>query len=88
MVVISAGLIYATAAYTAKNALPARKTAILAAIVVSVQILLGMFVVNSKLEPLLVAAHLSNGILLFAMALMTFLASYRLARKHKESSTL
>ena len=82
MVVITASLIYATAAYAAKNAKPARKTAILAAIVVSVQIVLGMLVVNTRLEPLLVATHLSTGILLFAMTLMTFLASYRLASKH------
>lgn len=82
MVVIAASLIYATAAYAAKNAKPARKTAILAAIVVSVQIVLGMLVVNTRLEPLLVATHLSTGILLFAMTLMTFLASYRLASKH------
>ena len=82
MVVIAASLIYATAAYAAKNAKPARKTAILAAIVVSVQIVLGMLVVNTRLEPLLVATHLSTGILLFAMTLMTFLASYRMASKH------
>ena len=82
MVVIVASLIYATAAYAAKNAKPACKTAILAAIVVSVQIVLGMLVVNTRLEPLLVATHLSTGILLFAMTLMTFLASYRMASKH------
>ena len=82
MVVIAASLIYATAAYAAKDARPARKTAIIAAIVVSVQIVLGMLVVNTKLDPLLVATHLSTGILLFAMTLMTFLASYRMASKH------
>ena len=88
MVVITAGLIYATAAFAVKNATSARKTALIAAIVVSVQIMLGMLVVNTRLEPLLVATHLSTGILLFAMALMTFLASYRQAGKHRESSTL
>jgi len=82
MVVIAASLIYATAAYAAKDARTARKTAIIAAIVVSVQIVLGMLVVNTKLDPLLVATHLSTGILLFAMTLMTFLASYRMASKH------
>ena len=82
MVVIAASLIYATAAYSAKDARPARKTAIIAAIVVSVQIVLGMLVVNTRLESLLVATHLSTGILLFAMTLMTFLASYSLASKH------
>jgi heme A synthase len=88
MVVIMAGLIYATAAYAAKNAHPARKTTITAAIVVSVQIVLGMLVVKTNLQPLLVMTHLSTGILLFAMMLLTFLTSYRLARKHKESTTL
>ena len=82
MVVIASSLIYATAAHAAKDVRPARKTAILAAIVVSVQIVLGMLVVNTRLEPLLVATHLSTGILLFAMTLMTFLASYRMASKH------
>jgi hypothetical protein len=47
-----------------------------------------MLVVNTHLEPLLVATHLSTGIALFAMTLMTFLTSYRMAKKHPESSTL
>jgi cytochrome c oxidase assembly protein subunit 15 len=81
MVVIAAGLVYATAASVAKNAHPARKTGIIAAIVVSMQIVLGLLVVNTKLEPVLVAAHLSTGILLFAMVLLTFLTSYRFLGK-------
>jgi heme A synthase len=81
LVVITAGLIYATAAYAFRKSTPARKTAIIAAIVVSVQIVFGFLVVNTRLEPLLVATHLSTGILLFAMTLMTFLSSYRHARK-------
>jgi heme A synthase len=47
-----------------------------------------MLVVSTHLEPLLVATHLSTGILLFAVTLMTFLASYRHAGKRQESSTL
>ncbi len=81
MVVITAGLIFAAAAYSNKKFKPARKTAIIAAIVISVQILFGMLVVTTRLEPLLVATHLSTGILLFAMTLMTFLASYKVWRK-------
>jgi cytochrome c oxidase assembly protein subunit 15 len=88
LVVITAGLIYAMAAYAAKNTHPARKPAIIAAIVVSVQILLGTFVVKTNLQPLLVMTHLSTGILLFAMMLLTFLASYTLVRKRRESKTL
>ena len=78
MVVITTGFILATAVYSFKKFKPARKTAFIAAIVVSVQIILGMLVVTTRLEPLLVASHLSTGILLFAMTLMTFLASYKL----------
>jgi heme A synthase len=81
MVVVAAGLIFATAAYSFKKFKPARKTAIIAAIVISVQIIFGMLVVTTRLEPLLVATHLSTGILLFAMTLMTFLASYKLGRR-------
>lgn len=88
LVVITAGLIYASAAYAFRTATPARKTAIIAAIIISMQIALGFLVVSTRLEPLLVAAHLSTGILLFAMALMTFLSSYRHARKPRESTTL
>ena len=75
---IMAGFIFATALYSFKKFKPARKTAIIAAIVVSVQIVLGMLVVTTRLEPILVATHLSTGILLFAMTLMTFLAAYKL----------
>ncbi len=79
MVVIAGGLIYATAAYSATRMKEARRTAVIAAIAVSVQIVLGMLVVTTRLEPLLVATHLSTGILLFAMTLMTFLKAYRIA---------
>jgi heme A synthase len=86
MVVITAGLIYTTAFFAARNSKPARATAIIAGIVVSVQIVFGMLIVNTQLEPLLVATHLSTGILLFAMTLMTFLSAYRLARNHRGST--
>jgi heme A synthase len=86
LVVITAGLIYAAAVYAVKKATPARKTAVIAAIVMSVQIVFGFLVVTTNLQPLLVATHLSTGMLLFAMTLMTFLSSYRLARKPKEST--
>lgn len=82
MVVITASLIFATAAYSARKIKPARKTAIIAAIVVCVQIVFGMLVVTTRLEPLLAATHLSTGILLFSMVLMTFLTAYKVARNH------
>jgi heme A synthase len=82
MVVITASLIFSTAAYSARKIKPARKTAIIAAIVVCVQLVFGMLVVTTRLEPLLAATHLSTGILLFSMVLMTFLTAYRVARNH------
>jgi heme A synthase len=88
LVVITAGLIYATAAYGAKNAHHIRKTAIIAAIVVSAQIAIGMLVVKTELQPLLVMTHLSTAIILFAIMLLTFLTSYTRVRKHRESTTL
>ena len=81
MVVITAGLIFATAVYSFKKFKPVRKTAIIAAIIISVQIIFGMLLVTTRLEPLLVAIHLSTGILLFAMTLMTFLTSYKLRHR-------
>jgi hypothetical protein len=36
-----------------------------------------MLVVHTRLEPLLVATHLSTGVLLFGTALITFLSAYR-----------
>ncbi|HEX2014577.1 MAG TPA: COX15/CtaA family protein [Nitrososphaera sp.] len=83
VVIIAAGLIYTTAAYAVVRVKQARKTAIIAAIAVSVQIVFGMLVVTTGLEPLLVATHLSTGILLFAMTLMTFLTAYRLVSRSK-----
>jgi heme A synthase len=41
------------------------------------QITVGMLVVTTSLEPVLVAIHLSTGVLLFAMTLLTFLTSYK-----------
>jgi len=83
MVVIAASLVFATAVYSTRQMKQAQKTAIIAAIAISVQIVIGMVVVLTKLEPLLVAAHLSTGILLFGMVLMTFLTAYRLTRKNR-----
>ena len=80
--VITAGMVLVTAVYAIKKVKSVRKTAIAGIIIFSVQILLGMWVVNSKLEALLVATHLSTGVLLFAMTLMTFLSSYRLTKNN------
>jgi heme A synthase len=81
LVVITGVFIYTTTAYAIKNATSTRKYAIASSIIISIQILLGMLVVNTKLQPLLVAIHLSTGVLLFAMTLMTFLSSYKIKEK-------
>jgi cytochrome c oxidase assembly protein subunit 15 len=44
-----------------------------------IQIILGMFVVNTKLDPILVAIHLSNGVLVFAFTFITLRNSYAIA---------
>ena len=80
LAVITAAIILATAGYAAKRMHAIRKTAIASSIIVSAQVVLGMFVVNTELEPLIVATHLSSGVLLFAMTLMTFLFAYRIIK--------
>ena len=77
---VTASIIIATACYAAKKVGIVRKPAIAAAIIAAVQIALGMLVVDTKLEALLVATHLSIGVFLFALALITFVSSYRLTK--------
>jgi cytochrome c oxidase assembly protein subunit 15 len=81
LVIITGIFIYVTTAYAIKKARNTQKYAIVSSIIISFQILLGMLVVNTKLQPLLVAVHLSTGVLLFAMILMTFLSAYKLKEK-------
>lgn len=81
LVIITGIFIYVTTAYAIKKARNIQKYAIVSSIIISFQILLGMLVVNTKLQPLLVAMHLSTGVLLFAMILMTFLSAYKLKEK-------
>jgi cytochrome c oxidase assembly protein subunit 15 len=75
--VITASTVFATAAYASRRGRFLRKSTVAATLIVAVQILLGMFVVHTRLEPLLVATHLSTGVLLFGTALITFLSAYR-----------
>ena len=77
LVIITSGFIITTAIYAYFNARSVSTTAILAAVIVIIQIVLGMIMVYSKLHALLVATHLATGILLFAMLLLTFISSYR-----------
>ncbi len=77
LVIITSAFIFTTAIYAYFNARSVSTTAILAAVIVIIQIVLGMVMVYSKLNALLVASHLATGILLFAMLLLTFISSYR-----------
>jgi heme A synthase len=77
LVIITSGLIIATAIYAHINVKAVSTTAIIAAVIVIIQIILGMIMIYSKLNALLVASHLATGILLFAMLLLTFISSYR-----------
>ena len=81
LVIITGIFIYITTAYAIKKARNIQKYAIVSSIIISFQILLGMLVVNTKLQPLLVAMHLSTAVLLFAMILMTFLSAYKIKEK-------
>ena len=80
MAIIAACVIFATTFYAIKKTKNVRKTAIAASVIVLIQVLLGMIVVKEKLEALLVATHLSTGVILFAMILVTFLSSYQLTK--------
>ncbi len=77
LVLITGGFIFSTAIYSSIKVKNVQKPAIIASILVLIQIILGMFVVNSKLDAVLVASHLSTGITLFSMTLLTFLFSLR-----------
>jgi cytochrome c oxidase assembly protein subunit 15 len=81
LVIITGVFIYTTAMYAIKKARSIRKYAIASSIIISFQILLGMLVVNTKLQPLIVAIHLSTGVLLFAITLMTVLSAYNMRKK-------
>ena len=51
----------------------------LALLFIVIQIVLGMFVVNTKLDPIIVAIHLSNGVLVFAFTFISLRNSYAIA---------
>ncbi len=69
----AAAFVYATAIIVPSRIKRAKKAAIIAAIIVSVQLVLGLLTVLSTLHPMVVASHLSTGITVFAFGLLTFL---------------
>ena len=78
LAITTSAIVIVTALYAVKRIKAARNLSVVSVIIIIIQIILGMLVVDSKLEPLLVAAHLSTGVLLFATMLTIFLITYRL----------
>ncbi len=70
--VITAAVVYATAVVVPSAARLAKKVSLIAAGLVSLQILIGFLTVLTRLEPLVVASHLSTGVTLFAFGLLTY----------------
>ena len=68
--------VYITACFAIKRVIETRKAAIATAIAVSLQIAIGMLVVVSELQPIIVAIHTGVGVLSLALALLTFILSY------------
>ena len=79
MALVTTFAIVSTAIYAAKKVEQIRVQAVAAGGVVVVQVILGMFVVYTKLEALVVAIHLTTGVLLFGLTLITFVSYYRLS---------
>ena len=70
---VTAGTVYATAIIVPPMARKAKKAAIVAAVIISAQLLLGYLTATTGLNPLIVAAHLSTGITAIAFTLLTFM---------------
>lgn len=70
---LTAAVVYATAAVVPMWAKRAKRASLVAAVLVSIQLLIGYLTVAMHLHPLVVATHLSTGITVFAFALLTFL---------------
>jgi len=73
LAVIASGLVYATAIAVPSGVKRAKRASIIAAIVVSAQIVIGYLTVTTQLYPPVVATHLSTGITVIAFSLLTFL---------------
>jgi heme A synthase len=84
--VITAISVYVTAYYAFKKFIKVRITATAAAVVVSVQIAIGMLVVFSELDPIIVAIHTGIGVLSLALALLTFILTYPVFTGHHVSN--
>jgi heme A synthase len=83
---IGAISIYVTTIYSIKRFVKASTAATITSIAVSFQIVIGMLVVLSKLQPLIVAVHTGVGVLTLALALLTFISSYPFITGHPDSN--
>jgi len=80
MALVTASAIVSTAIFAMKKIDTIRTKAVAAGTVVIVQVVLGMLVIYTKLQALVVAIHLSTGVLLFGLTLVTFVSYYRESR--------
>lgn len=83
---IGAISVYVTTIYAIKRFVKARTAATFTSIAVSFQIAIGMLVVLSELQPLIVAVHTGVGVLTLALALITFILSYPVITGHPDSN--
>jgi cytochrome c oxidase assembly protein subunit 15 len=72
LAVLTAAVVYATAVIVPASNKKAKLAAVIAAAIVSVQILLGFLAVATSLNPIVVASHLSTGISVLGFGLLTF----------------
>lgn len=79
---ITAFSVYATACYSVRRFVKARRPAIATAAAVSFQIALGMIVVYSERDPIIVATHTGVGVISFALSLLSFISSYPISTGH------
>jgi heme A synthase len=83
---IGAISVYVTSIYAIKRFVKARTAATITSIAVSFQIAIGMLVVLSELQPVIVAVHTGVGVLTLALALLTFILSYPVITGHPDSN--
>lgn len=69
---VTASVVYATAIVMPSSNKKAKRAAVMAAIIVTAQVIIGYLTVVASLHPLVVASHLSTGITVFAFGLLAF----------------
>jgi heme A synthase len=85
---ITAISVYATTSYSVKRFVKARRSATTTAAAVSIQIVIGMLVVYSEMDPIIVAIHTAVGAIVLALSLVTFISTYHVFTGHHASRPL